>query len=213
MTGARDVVEPGVVLLGMPERDVPRVDGDVTGPLARSALQTVRPVVEHDLRQAVALPDRLTRDQRRAGEGGDERVVGRRDELVRRSRLQDPPLVDHADAVRERRGVLEVVGHDDGRKPEPVEQLTQLGANTAARVRVERGQRLVEQEHRRVARERAGERDTLALATGELLDARPREVADAEPVEQLLDPRRAVGAEADVAEHVRCGNSAYSWNR
>ena len=105
--------------------------------------------------------------------------------------------------MRERRSVLEIVGHDDRRQTQPVEQLTQLGADTTARVRVERGQWLVEQEHRRVARERPGERDTLSLATGELLDARLGEMTDAESVEQLLDPRRAVGPETHVAEHVQ----------
>ena len=47
-----------------------------------------------------------------------------------------------------------------------------LRAHARACVSVERGERLVEEEHGRVAREGSRERDALALAAGEL--ARPR---------------------------------------
>ena len=57
--------------------------------------------------------------------------------------------------------------------PSPREQVVELGADVGLRVRVERGERLVEEQHVRVARERAGERDPLALAAGELRSAAP----------------------------------------
>ena len=82
------------------------------------------------------------------------------------------PVDDHADAVGERRGVLEVVRDEQRRQAQLGEELRELAADDAARVRIERGERLVEQQHGRVARERAGKRDSLALATREL--ARPR---------------------------------------
>jgi hypothetical protein len=63
-------------------------------------------------------------------------------------------------------------------------------------VGVERGHRLVQEQDRGVARERAGQRDALPLATRELRRPRPREVPDAEPVEQLS--RARAPAEADV---------------
>ena len=112
-----------------------------------------------------------------------------------RSRAVD----DDADLVGERRRVLEVVRDEQRRDLEPGEQLVQLGADRRLRVRVERGERLVEEQHLRVAGERAGERDALPLAAGELAGMRVREVPDPEPLEVLvgrvparvLDVRRA----------------------
>ena len=66
-------------------------------------------------------------------------------------------------------------------------------------MRVERGERLVEEQHARVARERARERDALALAARELAGPRLREVRDAEALEQLVDPLLA--AVGDVLPH------------
>src|SRR5207245_4839898 len=70
----------------------------------------------------------------------------------------------------------------------------QLGSDRIARVGIERGERLVQQQHLRRARERTGEGDALALAAGQLARARVREVGDPEPLEQ---PVRAP-AELDV---------------
>ena len=91
------------------------------------------------------------------------------------------------------------------------EQLLQLAAHHRARVRVERRERLVEQQHARVARQRAGQRDALALAAGQLARARVGEVGDAEALQQLVDARRSP-PKATFARTLRCGNSAYSWN-
>ena len=89
------------------------------------------------------------------------------DELARGRELAERAVDDHADLVGERGRVLEVVRDEDRRQRELAQQLLQLGAHRALRVRVERGERLVEQEHARVAGERARERDALALAAGE----------------------------------------------
>src|SRR3954451_866370 len=64
-------------------------------------------------------------------------------------------------------------------------------------MRIERGERLVEEQRARLARERACERDTLTLPTGKLPRPRPRQVRDAEPLELLA--RRRAAREADVA--------------
>ena len=95
--------------------------------------------------------------------------------------------------MRERRRVLEVVRDDDRREPEVVEQLAKLGTNPRARMGVERREWLVEEEQRRVARERASERDSLALSSRQLVDTRSRELSDAEALEQgsTSSPRRA----------------------
>ena len=77
------------------------------------------------------------------------------------------PSDDHADVVCERRGVLEIVRDEDGRQRELDEELLELGAHRSLRVRVERGQRLVEQDRAGPAGERARERNSLTLATRE----------------------------------------------
>ncbi len=56
---------------------------------------------------------------------------------------------------------------DDGRL-EPLVQQLDLGAHFHAQLGVQVGQRLVEQEQRRVARDRPAHRHPLALAAGEL---------------------------------------------
>ena len=107
---------------------------------------------------------------------------------------------DHADPVGERGRVLVVVRDEQRRQPELAQQLLQLAAHGDLRVRVERRERLVEEQHARVARERAGERDPLALAAGELGRPRLGEMRDPEPLEVLVDPLApAVG---DVLAHV-----------
>ena len=61
-------------------------------------------------------------------------------------------------------------------------KLLELAARAGAQLRVEIGQRLVEQEYGRLAHQRAGQRHTLALAAREL--ARP-------PVKQVVDAEQA----------------------
>ncbi len=89
---------------------------------------------------------------------------------------------------------------------ELAEDLVELGAHRRARMRVERGQRLVEQQHRRVARERPRESDPLALAARERPCTRaPAQVRDPEALEQLAHIGVARRAEADVRRHVEVG--------
>jgi len=64
-------------------------------------------------------------------------------------------------------------------------------------MRVERGQRLVEEQHARPPRERARERDALALAAREIPRARARQVGDAKAVEKPVEG----AAEGDVLGH------------
>ena len=107
------------------------------------------------------------------------------------------------DPLRERRRVLEVVRDEQDRDVEPGEQVVELGADRRLRVRVERRERLVEQQHLRVARERARERDALPLAAGELARPRVREVRDAKALEVVV--RRVPARVLDVLAngHVR----------
>ena len=113
----------------------------------------------------------------RAGERRDERV-GRAGATssAGRPRLAKLAVDDHPDVAGERRGVLEVVRDEQRRDVEPGEQLLQLGADVDLRVRVERGEGLVEEQDLRVAGQRAGERDALPLAAGEAARAGALEV-------------------------------------
>ena len=83
-----------------------------------------------------------------AGEARDERVGGSGDKLVGRPSWSSFPVRDHADPVGERGRVLEVVRDEDRRQPEVAEEPLQLGSDIRARVGVERGHRLVEEQHR-----------------------------------------------------------------
>ena len=72
---------------------------------------------------------------------------------------------------------------------------------------VERRERLVEQQDLRVARERAGERDALALAARELAGPRVGEVRDPEALEVLVDGLAPRVLDV-LCARVRCGKSA-----
>ena len=67
----------------------------------------------------------------------------------------------------------------------PVQRL-QLDAHLHAQLRVEVRQRLVEQEHRRLAHDRAAHRDALALAAGERARLAVEERAELEDLRRAL---------------------------
>ena len=112
--------------------------------------------------------------------------LGSCDELAGSADLAKTAVDDHADALGQRGGVLEVVGDEQDGDAEPSEEVVQLRPDVGLGVGVERGERLVEQQHVRVARERARERDPLALAAGEIRRPGSFQVPDREPVEVLV---------------------------
>ena len=90
----------------------------------------------------------------------------------------------------------------------------QLSVEALARQRVERAERLVEQEHARLQRQRAGDGHALAHAARQLVRAGAGEPAEADEVEQLGGARRRRSArgqpasaqgEGDVVERVAPG--------
>ena len=153
------------------------------------------------------------RDRRAAVEAcGDEigvaEEVGDRERLrllvdgARSRVLHDAAVVQDRDDVGERQRLVLVVGHEDDRRAERCEQLLDLGAQAVAQARVERGERLVEQDQARLRRERPGHRDALLLAARELVGPAMAEAAEADQVEQLGHPLPAPAPprqpEADV---------------
>ena len=110
--------------------------------------------------------------------------------------------------------------------PVRVVDLAQPAAQLAAHLRVERAERLVEQQHLRLDRQRAGQRDALALAAGELARdsasparraARGRAVPSARRrISRLGGPRRARAAPSGRSRCSRrpsCAGTARSAGR
>ncbi len=190
------MVEGGVVGDRQPDRHLPGVDDDRH--LALGVVRRVDAVAarQHDLRQAACGGAGAAAEHVRPGEAADEGVGRGGDELGRRRELAQPARGDDADPVGERGGILEVVGDEQRGQVEPAEELLELRAHLGLRVRVERRERLVQEEHLRLPRERAREGDALALASREAAGALVGEVGEPEALEQLGGS--ALAAELDV---------------
>ena len=87
-------------------------------------------------------------------------------------------------------GFLLVVRDEDRRDAEGLLDLLQALAQLRADLDVERAERLVEQQDRRLVGERPRERDALLLAARELALVAVAEAAQADEVEQLLAAAR-----------------------
>ena len=115
--------------------------------------------------------------------------------------------------------VLRRVDRDEHRQPFVAPQLVDQRDHLAPQARVEPAERLVEQHQRPLAHQRAGDRDTLALAAGQLGRAPPAEAGKPHALERLLDaaparrvePQPRIDAEPDILRAVRCGKRLWSW--
>jgi hypothetical protein len=111
-------------------------------------------------------------------------------QLVEAALLHETPPFEHRKAVGEGRGLAQVVGDVEDRRPSLAEQLPQQRQQVALQVHVHVGERLVEQHGARLEDESARDRDPLALAAGEFARMTP-----ADPVEPAAqDPRCAPSA-------------------
>ena len=131
--------------------------------------------------------------------------------------LLDLARVHHRDPVRQRERLGLVVRHIDERDADLLLQVDQLELHVLAKLRVERGERLVEQQHRRVRDERPRDRDALLLPAGELVRIALAEALQANVLERGRDLRRrsrAAGVlaiwsgNATLPSTVMCGKSA-----
>ena len=122
-------------------------------------------------------------DLRLADELGDEQVGRIVEHLVGGAELLHHAGVHHREPVGQRQRLDLVVGDHDRGVAEFALQHLQLAPHPLARRRVEVAQRLVEQQHRRVAHQRPRQRDALLLTAGQ---------AGGPQVEQIvhLQPRR-----------------------
>ncbi len=112
------------------------------------------------------------------------------DDLFSTAVLLDDAAIDHDDPVGEIERLLLVVRDEDARQRESRRrQLPQPLAQLAADVRVQRAERLVEQQHFRLDGQRARERDALPLTARKLrrADGFGQEV-ELHQIEQLAAP-------------------------
>ena len=130
------------------------------------------------------------------------RVPRVRQHLLGRPDLDDPAEVHDGDAVGDVPRQPEIVRDHEHRQAHLVAQPQQQRQDLAADRGVERGHRLVGDDHRRVQRERAGDDDALALAAGQLV-----RVAEEEP---LRRPQSGPGQRVRDQLSPRCRGSCGS---
>src|SRR6266702_1552197 len=105
---------------------------------------------------------------RRTDEAGNELVGRRVIEFERRTHLLDDAVMHDNDLVGHGHRLDLVMGDVDRRGPQPLVQFLDFGTHCDAQLGIEVGQRLVEQEHLRIADDGAAHRDALALAARQL---------------------------------------------
>lgn len=124
--------------------------------------------VEHavDCTQRVEVDPACVRSRKRDHMFGAPRA----DELARRAKRDHFSVIHDRDAVAEAFGLIHIVGGEDDRASGGAELLDEI-PELAARLRVETGRRLIEEEKLGVADEGARERETLLLSARESADA------------------------------------------
>ena len=120
-------------------------------------------------------------------------VAGLAVDLGRRADLLDHAVVHHHDAVGHGERLLLVVRHHDGGDAEPRCSALISSRRRTPHARVERRERLVEQQQAGRGRERARERDALLLAARELRRIFRALLGQADQREQLGDARCDLG--------------------
>ena len=143
--------------------------------------------------------------RRRADEARDEEVRRHVVEVERRADLLDPAVVHDDDLVGHGHRLDLVVGDVDRGGLQPLVQVLDLGAHRDAQLGVEVRQRLVEQEHLRVAHDRAAHRHALALAARELARIAVEQVGEPEDLGRRPHPRGDLGLRR-VLQHQREGH-------
>jgi hypothetical protein len=95
------------------------------------------------------------------------RGVGSAQDLRERAGLHDPTLLQHDEIIRERERIDGIVRDDHRGAGQGGQPHAEVAADRGAHQRIERGERLIEQQDARFARERPGDRDTLTFAARE----------------------------------------------
>ena len=154
---------------------------------------------------------------RRRGSWRRTRCAGARRARRRRRPARSGPSFITAIVSAMRHGLLLIVRHVHERDADVLLDALELDLQLLAQAQVERAERLVEQQRARPVDQRAGERDALLLAAGELrrlaLAAGRRAGPSRAPRRRAAGPRPwrpscARGRTTTFFSTVRCGNSA-----
>ena len=137
--------------------------------------------------------------RRAADEAGHEAVDRRVVERLRRADLLEQALVHDRDPLAHRHRLDLVVGDVDHGGLEALVEAGDLGARLDAQLGVEVGERLVHQEHGRLADDGPAERDALALAAGQLLRLAIEQLLELDGLGRLVDPPLDLGL-GDLAQ-------------
>jgi hypothetical protein len=113
--------------------------------------------------------------------------------------LDHGSLAHHGHAVGERQRLLLVVGDEHRGRLRLAQDQLELAAQPRPQRCVERRERLVEQHDLGTGRERAGERDALALAAGQLVRVAVGLVLEADELERVAGARLERAAPAPAA--------------
>ena len=118
------------------------------------------------------------------------------DQRGRRAELQDLAVVHDGHPVAEHLGLVHVVGGQHDRAPGVVDAAQQV-PQVAPGLRVERRRRLVEEHQLRVVHQRAGDRQPLLLAAGQLL-GRSSALSPARPCSSISSAARPATPYSDA---------------
>ena len=145
-----------------------------------------------------------------AEEAGELGVDGIAIQRLRVGGLDDRAVAHDGDDIGQRQRLLLVVGHQQRRGAALAQHAAHLGAHLRAQAGIEGVEGLVEQHQLGRGRERAGERDALLLAPGELVRAALGQVGQPDQLQQLshatgvaLRTRKSkgdVGGDVEVGE-------------
>ena len=122
-----------------------------------------------------------------ADERHDELARGLVVELARAADLLELAVVDDGDLVGDLHRLVLVVRDEHRRHVDDVVQLAQPLAELGANARVEGAERLVEEQHLRLGRERAREAHALPLPARELRGVAVAEALELDEVQELVD--------------------------
>ena len=158
---------------------------------------TGRPVATLELKPAAGLElarrgDAAVEERAAPDEPRDKAIGWTLVEVALRADLPDFTLGHHHQPVGDGERLLLVMRHHDGGQSELALQFADLDAHLFAQLGIEVGQGLVEEQHIRPDRERAGERDTLLLPAGQLA-RQPRRITI-----ELHEPQRFARACLDL---------------
>ncbi len=132
--------------------------------------------------------DRTGQDVRVTKEASDEAGPRLVVDLLGRTHLLDHALAHHDDLVGHRQGLGLIMGHEHGRDTEFALNALEFDPHLLAQIGIERGQRLIQQQHIRTDHDGTRQRDALLLATRQLIRKAVARIGQLDEFQRLPDP-------------------------